>query len=320
MNNKGKAKAIREFYAKNQTSNVIKEMKVNIKELNNRLSTIKDIDKYLDEQYKAFGIKRFYSKNDMMQYIVDTGNINNVRMYQKTINQRWNEYLHREDLIITGQYQNYVKNYYKNNYIRELAKNNIDADIISALQELNEEEWATLASLRASDKDNPNNYALPMIDTYYDTQGLKEDEKYKGNVEQDIINAYKQALGKDIGSNVFAKSLAGNDIYKWETDNNLKTSAFYNYANTNDNKLAKTFRKMPKSLRNNIGYDDKGLSVDNKIYATERDARFATIELLEKHGKTKMRTTKRGTQYYPFYLNHNETAEYIAWKHNNRGK
>ncbi|MDY5996056.1 MAG: hypothetical protein SPJ07_01680 [Bacilli bacterium] len=316
MNNKGKAKAIRLFYAKNQTSNIIREMKVNIKELNNRLSTIKDIDKYLDEQYKALSIKRFYSKNEMMQYIVDTGNINNVKMYQKTIDQRWNEYLHREDLIITGQYQNYVKNYYKNNYIRELAKNNIDADIISALQELNEEEWATLASLRASDKDNPNNYALPMIDTYYDTQGLKEDEKYKGNVEQDIINAYKQALGKDIGSNVFAKSLAGNDIYKWETDNNLKTSAFYNYANTNNNELAKTFRKMPKSLRNKIGYDNKGLSVDNKVYETERDARFATIELMEKHGTAKMRTTKRGTQYYPFYLNRNETAEYIAWKHN----
>ena len=47
MNNKGKAKAIREFYAKNQTSNVIKEMKVNIKELNNRLSTIKDINKII---------------------------------------------------------------------------------------------------------------------------------------------------------------------------------------------------------------------------------------------------------------------------------
>ena len=45
MNNKGKAKAIRNFYAKSQTSNNIYNMKVNMKLLNNRLSTIKDLDK-----------------------------------------------------------------------------------------------------------------------------------------------------------------------------------------------------------------------------------------------------------------------------------
>lgn len=313
MNNKGKAKAIRLFYSKNQTSNVISGMKVDIKRLNNRLSTIKDIDKYLDEQYKAFGIKRFYSKNDMMQYIVDTGNINNVRMYQKTIDQRWNEYLHREDLIITGQYQNYVKNYYKNNYIRELAKNNIDADIISALQELNEEEWATLASLRASDKDNPNNYALPMIDTYYDTQGLKEDEKFKWSVEQDIINAYKQALGKDIRKEDDKEDDIDSELV-W-TDN----TDYTNYAYNNETRIAKLLRKVPRKLRYKIERNGNFL-VDNKYYFTEKDTRFATIELLEKHGTAKMRTTKRGTQYYPFYLNRNETAEYIAWKHNKRGK
>ena len=315
MNNKGKAKAIRLFYAKNQTSNIIREMKVDIKELNNRLRTIKGIDKYLDYQYKALSIKRFYSKNEMMQYIVDTGNINNVRMYQKSIDQRWNEYLHREDLIITGQYQNYVKNYYKNNYIRELAKNNIDADIISALQELNEEEWTTLASLRASDKDNPNNYALPMIDTYYDTQGLKEDEKYKGNVEQDIINAYKQALGKDIRKEDDKEDDNG-DIDRelvW-TDN----TDYTNYAYNNDTRIAKLLRKVPRNLRYRIERNGNFL-IDNKYYFTEKDTRSATIELLEKHGTAKMRTTKRGTQYYPFYLNRNETAEYIAWKHN-RGK
>ena len=259
MNNKGKAKAIREFYAKNQTSTVIQEMKVNIKELNNRLSTIKDIDKYLDEQYKAFGIKRFTSKNDMMQYIVDTGNINNVRMYQKTIDQRWNEYLHREDLIITGQYQNYVKNYYKNNYIRELAKNNIDADIISALQELNEEEWATLASLRASDKDNPNNYALPMIDTYYDTEGIKGDKDLKTTIEKDIKNAYKKVFGKAIktGEIFFANdfNLPDNELYK-------------EIAYKNDDRLAKLLRKVPRNLRDKIKFQEDKISIKNNLVLT----------------------------------------------------
>ena len=136
MSNKGKARAIREFYAKSQTSNNIYKMKVDMRQLNKQLSTIKDIDTYLDEQYKEFGITRFHTKNDMMKYIVNTGNINNVKLYNKTIEQRWKEYQHREDLMITGQYQNYMKNYYKNNYIRNLADAGIDDEIIRALQNL----------------------------------------------------------------------------------------------------------------------------------------------------------------------------------------
>lgn len=317
MSNKGKAKAIRNFYAKSQTSSNIYNMKVNMKLLNNRLSTIKDIDVYLDEQYKALGIKRFNSKNDMMQYIVDTGNINNVKIYQKTIDQRWNEYLHREDLIITGQYQYYKRNYYKTNYISKLAEAGIDDDIIRALQNLSEDEWSTLASLRASDKDNPDNYELPMIDTYYDVEGIQGDKDYKSSLEEDIKNAYKKALGKDIMPSISIKAdwniaLSGSDLY-------------HEVAFENDNKLARTLRKVPRKLRNKIKFQENTVSIAlNKSmyynYDNEKDARFATIELMEKHGTAKMRTTKKGTQYYPFYLNRNETAEYIAWKHNKRGK
>lgn len=316
MNNKGKAKAIRDFYAQRQTSSNIYNMKVNMKLLNKKLSTIKDIDKYLDEQYSELGIKRFASKNDMMQYIVDTGNINSVRMYRKTIDQRWNEYLHREDLIITGQYQYYKRNYYKTNYISKLAETGIDDDIIRALQNLSEEDWASLASLRASDRDNPDNYALPMIDTYYDVEGIQGDKDYKSALEEDIRNAYRKALGKEIKSTLlfFADdfSLSDDDLYK-------------EIAYNNDDKLSRLLRKVPRKLRNKIKFKEDRLSIQiNKSmyynYENEKEARFATIELMEKHGSAKMRTTKRGTQYYPFYLNRNETAEYIAWKHNKRGK
>lgn len=317
MSNKGKAKAIRNFYAKSQTSTNIYNMKVNMKLLNKRLSTIKDIDKYLDEQYSELGIKRFNSKNDMMQYIVDTGSINNVRMYQKTIDQRWNEYLHREDLIITGQYQYYKRNYYKTNYINKLAEAGIDDVIIRALQNLSEDEWTTLASLRASDKDNPDNYALPMIDTYYDVEGIQGDKDYKSAIEEDIRNAYNKALGKEIMPSISIK--ADWDIALSEGD------LYHEVAFENDNKLSRTLRKVPRKLRNKIKFQENAISIANGKsiyynYDNEKDARFATIELLEKHGTAKMRTTKRGTQYYPFYLNRNETAEYIAWKHNNRGK
>lgn len=316
MNNKGKAKAIRNFYAQRQTSSIIYNMKVNMKLLNKKLSTIKDIDKYLDEQYSELGIKRFASKNDMMQYIVDTGNINNVRIYQKTIDQRWKEYMKREDLIITGQYQYYKKNYYKTNYIAKLAEAGIDDDIIRALQNLNEEDWASLASLRASDRDNPGNYALPMIDTYYDAEGIQGDKDYKASLEEDIRNAYRKVLGKEIKSSIafFA------DDFSLPEDELYKEVAF-----NNDDRLSRLLRKVPRRLRDNIKLQENKVSIKmNKSmyydYENEKEARFATIELMEKHGSAKMRTTKRGTQYYPFYLNRNETAEYIAWKHNKRGK
>ena len=316
MSNKGKARAIREFYAKSQTSNNIYNMKVDMRLLNKQLSTIKDIDSYLDEQYKEFGITRFHTKNDMMRYIVNTGNINNVKLYNKTIEQRWKEYQHREDLMITGQYQNYMKNYYKNNYIRNLANAEIDDEIIRALQNLSEEQWASLASLRASDKDNPNNYALPMIDTYYDTQGIKGDKNYKASIEEDIKNAYKKVFGKPIKTN---KLFFANDF-------NLPDNELYKeIAYTNDDKLSKLLRKVPRKLRDKLKFQEDKLTIkDTKSksynYDTEKEARFATIELMEKHGSAKMRTTRKGTQYYPFYLNRNETAEYIAWKNNKRGK
>ena len=316
MSNKGKARAIREFYAKSQTSNNIYKMKVDMRQLNKQLSTIKDIDSYLDEQYKEFGITRFHTKNDMMKYIVNTGNINNVKLYNKTIEQRWKEYQHREDLMITGQYQNYMKNYYKNNYIRNLADAGIDDVIIRALQELNENEWATLASLRASDKDNPNNYELPMIDTYYDTEGIKGDKDLKTTIEKDIKNAYTKALGKFITTDAIRYGFDG-----LSTDEERYKEIAYN----NNDKLSKVLRKVPRKLRDKIKFKEKTIIInDNKSnyynYDSEKEVRFATIELMEKHGSAKMRTTRKGTQYYPFYLNRNETAEYIAWKNNRRGK
>lgn len=316
MSNKGKARAIREFYAKSQTSNNIYKMKVDMRALNKQLSTIKDIDTYLDEQYKEFGITRFHTKNDMMKYIVNTGNINNVKLYNKTIEQRWKEYQHREDLMITGQYQNYMKNYYKNNYIANLANAGIDDEIVRALQNLSEEQWASLASLRASDKDNPNNYALPMIDTYYDTQGIKGDKNLKTTIENDIKNAYKK---------VFGKSIKAEELF-FANDFNLPDNELYKeIAYKNDNKLSKLLRHVPRNLRDKIKFQEDKITInDNKSkhhnYNTEKEARFATIELMEKHGSAKMRTTRKGTQYYPFYLNRNETAEYIAWKNNKRGK
>ena len=315
MSNKGKARAIREFYAKSQTSNNIYKMKVDMRQLNKQLSTIKDIDSYLDEQYKEFGITRFHTKNDMMKYIVNTGNINNVKLYNKTIEQRWKEYQHREDLMITGQYQNYMKNYYKNNYIRNLADAGIDDVIIRALQNLNEQDWATLASLRASDKDNPNNYALPMIDTYYDTEGIKNDKNLKTTIEENIKNAYTKALGRYITTDA---------IIKFPVGEKSDEQKYKEFINNNDNKLSKVLRKVPRILRDKIKFKkDKIIIKDNTSnynYTTEKEARFATIELMEKHGSAKMRTTRKGTQYYPFYLNRNETAEYIAWKNNKRGK
>ena len=316
MSNKGKARAIREFYAKSQTSNNIYKMKVDMRQLNKQLSTIKDIDTYLDEQYKEFGITRFHTKNDMMKYIVNTGNINNVKLYNKTIEQRWKEYQHREDLMITGQYQNYMKNYYKNNYIRNLADAGIDDVIIRALQNLSEEQWASLASLRASDKDNPNNYALPMIDTYYDIEGIKGDKDYKSSIEEDIKNAYTKALGKYITTDA---------IVDWEVKDLTDEQRYKEFAYKKDNKLSKLLRKVPRNLRDKIKFQEDKISIKNNKstyynYDTEKEARFATIELMEKHGSAKMRTTRKGTQYYPFYLNRNETAEYIAWKNNKRVK
>ena len=315
MSNKGKARAIREFYAKKQTSSNIYNMKVDMRLLNKQLSTIKDIDTYLDEQYKEFGITRFNTKNDMMKYIVNTGNINNVKLYNKTIEQRWKEYQHREDLMITGQYQNYMKNYFKNNYIANLANAGIDDDIIRALQKLNEKDWATLASLRASDKDNPNNYALPMIDTYYDTEGIKNDKNLKTTIEEDIKNAYTKALGRYI---------EGDAVIDFPVGEKSDEQKYKEFINNNDNKLSKLLRKVPRRLRNKFKFKKDAIVIkdntSNYNYSTIKEARFATIELMEKHGSAKMRTTRKGTQYYPFYLNRNETAEYIAWKNNKRGK
>ena len=90
-------------------------------------------------------------------------------------------------------------------------------------------------------------------------------------------------------------------------------------------KLSKLLRKVPRRLRDNIKFYKDTINIkDNKSlyhnYQSEKEARFATIELMEKHGSAKMRTTRKGTQYYPFYLNRIETAEYIAWKNNKRGK
>lgn len=303
-------KMLKEHYKDAHVGVNINDIKVNRRKLEKALRR-EDLDTWLENTYKDLGITRYTSKEDM-----------NLRAYKGMavdLDKRWEEYQHREDLIMTGQYQAGREELYKRNYIAQLKNLGVDSNVISALEGLSIGEWEDLASLKASDKDNINHYEMPYIFDYYPNSDIESGIDYANEYEYEIRKAYRKVFGKFIEDKPSYEDFWKKD-FVYDENNALTSSRYFYLAHNMSTDVTKVMRKFPRDLRSLVDInDDLTFTIDNKSYDIyEKEGKFALIEQLEKRGRTHIRKTKRGTEYYPFYLNKSDTQAYIAWKHNKR--
>lgn len=157
-------------------------------------------------EYNRYGIRFFKSYQDFKDYMkpvllsLDDFNEKNV---DKTIANYWTQYLKRDNLMASGQYQNYRMNVYRENYLRSLmriADGKLDDRqqwIYNTLSKLTLDQMEELYLTPNNDMESLKSNKLPRLKAYYTTESsdLYKDDNYS-SIWSDIESALKD-LGYD---------------------------------------------------------------------------------------------------------------------------
>lgn len=318
-----KYQGIRQFFKDNiQISKRIKNTKLDEERFEKGLNR-KDLDIFLDNIYKRYGIARYESKDAMRQDMLKYG-----KGFAKNVDMKWEEYLHREDLMISGQYDDLRASNFRNNYLKSLSLLGVDHQIIVNLETLTEDEWSRLMEYPNKDNLKARKYYMPAIQDYYPTDDMRSNKSLRESAEEEIENAYRDVFNKDIRNNYIddgsedrLDSPSNIQVTQiWAEDSAIKDSLYYQVShNAPKGSIGRLLRKVPKRFRN--VKEIKTLVIDaynDNVTSREiMNNKYNALSYLEKKGTMKIRKTKRGNLYYPFYLSKAETANYLAWKKNN---
>ena len=112
-------------------------------------------------------------------------------MSEVQIKALWVEYEHRDMLIISGQYEEYRMQAYKENYIKGLERLGATQEEIEQVRNLTDVEFEKLM-IPNGDKNNLNKSKLPELGlfAYNDIDSLNR-------VRKDLNKAFKEELGKE---------------------------------------------------------------------------------------------------------------------------
>lgn len=164
-------------------------------------------DEYINETYKIFNITRFDSKSDY-ELLVRNNITEGVKKkdflkgipreqrgqaienaVNEIIDKEWKFYQHRDDLIATGQYEEFRYNDYRDKYIENMKKWMVDQRLIDTMKNASLEELKRIIQDPNSAKDDKNKNTLPVLGfTYSQVTGPQLAE-----TEESIMEAFKHA-------------------------------------------------------------------------------------------------------------------------------
>lgn len=144
-------------------------------------------EEYAKSIYEKFNIRQYSNMNeltrDMIEYGRDKDQIANIIK----------DYKHRDELIRSGQYEEYRLSSYKQRYIRALKIANIDPAIIKNIEKLDLSKFSDLMGLRDARTDTTSKYRLPQLGGFnYYSIGINYNDKTK-EIEDEIRGAFNEA-------------------------------------------------------------------------------------------------------------------------------
>lgn len=165
------------------------------------------------EEYSRLNLQFFESKEEMILFFNS-----HARNFwsNHSIEKYWKEYKHRDELIASGQYQEYVANKYRENYLKSLTNVDRKSDlfnVISAnLKKLTADQLIDLFGARLGSVTKPGKYIMPTISLVYLIQGVHE----RGRVDEElsILKQVRDAftsVGLEFDDTLYSPS---EDIYK----------------------------------------------------------------------------------------------------------
>ena len=157
-------------------------------------------DTYASSIYEKFNIREYKNMNELRRDMIEYGRT------EEQIENIIKDYKHRDELIRSGQYEEYRLSSYKKRYIRALKIANVDDKIIKNIEKLDLSQFSDLMGLRDARTNTQTKYRLPQLGGFnYYSIGINYNDKTK-EIEEEIKGAFEES-GISFNENIIANPI-----------------------------------------------------------------------------------------------------------------
>lgn len=270
-----------EHFKKHRISDKVRSTPVNQYRLNKALED-PNIRQKVSDVYEKFGIKEYeISSKGYAQFRKDklAVGIGIDSIGNKELEKAWREYQHRDDLIISGQYEDLRAEIFRDNYLKAMEKTNLSPEAILNVQKLSLENWKTIMTLPKSNKKDEKDTLMPHIGGFHYNAAS---EDYITAVIGEIKTAFDTLGVKYVEE----------DVIKKKTEiaiAKVKTMRI----NTTENayKLDRLISRLPK---------DAKIRIENEPYRNNEDIVAQKIVVVGGNiPESRIKISKAGNRYIP---------------------
>ena len=280
---------ISEYYKKYQYNKDILRIKVN-EDKYMKYQRDPNREMYVNEIFERYNILRndngrpFNSEQEYGDYLRK-----NTPYNDEQIELLWKDYTKIKNLVLTGQYEEYRINTFRDSYIKAMKESGLSKSAIDNLKDLSIEQFAELANQRDARKDSNNKWRLPQLGgfdyhTNIDPQAKRD---YATMAEQEI-----RALFEEMG-------------LEWKSLDN-STQVYVDYrelrkatrTRSYNSDVRKAIRMLNRVYNTKLNRPDESKYEDNIGGLVERSV--SSMRLTTKSGQQVVKKSKAGNYYIPF--------------------
>lgn len=266
-----------DYYSRKGIAASVRETKVDWSRYNESVD--------VTEIYERYHINQFTSQEEFKEYYIKKGLVDDrlsLPKREQLLKKMWNDYVKREQLMFTGQYEEIRTQVFKDNYIKALVAIGAPRYVIEELEKATLDKWKTLATTPDTDKTSLSDTKLPHLGGFaYSTKGDNERAYDMEKIVGDVIRAAREA-GIYIMEKFYDMEYADEAAFRQEEQ----------WRNEEIERMAPVIRFIPKEARESL----------EDLY-TEYDVRQAVLSTLPvrtKAGRLRTRISKKGNIYIPF--------------------
>lgn len=270
-----------QYYSSKGISATVRNTKVDY----SRYNDSRDVS----EIYERYNINQFTSESQFRDHYIKKGLIDDrvsLPERERLLKKMWYDYVHREQLMFTGQYEEIRTQVFKDNYIRALQAIGVPEYYINTLQMASLEEWQRLATIPNTDKTSMEDGKLPHLGGFaYSTKGDNERAYDMEKILGDVIKAAREA-GIYMATPEYLEEQRENEEMQRladELDQEWNNQVIY---------LKQVIRIIPQDIRNDV----YSTFSPEDLY----DRALANIPVRTKSGRLRARISKSGNIYIPF--------------------
>lgn len=144
------------------------------------------------ELYERYGLHYYSSKEQFRETISKT---NKTFWNRHNLEEYWKQYLHRDELLATGQYRKWLTEKFREQYMKEGLMR--ISGVIGQRMRMNflllsDEKIHELAMLVNNETTSKDRKMIPLIQEYYPVDGVEADIQTKKGYEERFMKAFQQ--------------------------------------------------------------------------------------------------------------------------------